>query len=1016
MKRKLPHTGESQETIQQMMPVLGGSKNISNPASTCDVPVSTGGTPKPFSAVISKPEQLHKLLHSINTEELPNYSIDLFTLKNCLEYVPQQGNTKPSCDKEESVPNTKVKPKSVKTTRKRVCKAAARSPQAKSKYQKQKTTLNKKYKQTRKKVAASAKTKSGKNNAVSTVQSQQKSVTKCSVDKTQVEDIRDAAVSKNSDSEPVIDKGETICPNADAKENEDDMTTDASTHQSDEVNSVNVQNNEQNIATETVNFGDLKEQNEIPKTSGKSGSDKQLEEKSTTSKETSNTGGKVVLLTADHKMLWVRFHGKVVTKLVMPEGSFFIMTEILRRCFRIKEPRKNKTIQDILIKKKNVLKIPDVELPKIFYEAVVRNLLERQVIKTVPTMFTVIGEEDAKRLFHYILERKYCGEGCVTAWTGPKLAQADKRKQDVASSGEAKCSQQEVSKTVLKRDVVNIPCAEIQKERHNQNNFDEFVINLCSDNEDGYHSDYTVPYVDGKPYERQLEVNSELAKVQINNSVEHPKHALNEDENIAVVKKEIVLETKEYDGNKTIDSKITNKMLFEDGTNQNSEQIEPERIVEQSRSINSALVNEQSDHLSLVHKVFMDMPDVKTSTDFGEKTVLSPEIEVKVSDESKDNSCESKASPAEKVNTMHSEEEEDIILIDTENEASSPVRNSNESKDLNEKVIENDEPADAVLTLKVESVTSLAVDPNSIKTVSNFENISDVEDNVETVTQNYKYNEKGMVAVDQELVPTELQLVSHSYSDEILVASKLDNHSEMTENNTSFSNVASSIKQTGDTLLDSSKSLDNNKNVEAIDQIERIEVCADEGTVSNAGDICPLNSDKVSCRKSCDKNKHETLEQEIEEFRKEVSINDEISQKIQNREQPSVPAYTNILSKEVHQLSIGNDTDIDQGISKCINIDAVETSSRTESELNSEDSARERNEELNSDFVVVKDPEERIEIDLTLEEVDGEYVIPEDGQMRIEQVQERLQEMVGRANKAKTKDELKNVVGECSKL
>ncbi|XP_053405817.1 uncharacterized protein LOC123566442 isoform X2 [Mercenaria mercenaria] len=223
----------------------------------------------------------------------------------------------------------------------------------------------------------------------------------------------------------------------------------------------------------------------------------------------------VYSVTDTHKMTWVRYHGKTVTQLITPDGNFFIMKEILRRCFRIQEPNKSLKFGKIGILKRKVLKIPDIELEPLFYDYVVKNLVERKVIRTIPQKFIIISEEDANKLFHYVCKDQYCGSACVTPFIQSRAATGLKHSEMNSSSNSSAVSDISQTKPVVKKDrnlfdfleketvspkvekgiSDNLPKKKRQKHPSSE------VINLCSDEEDsnGYDTDKTLPYIDGKP-------------------------------------------------------------------------------------------------------------------------------------------------------------------------------------------------------------------------------------------------------------------------------------------------------------------------------------------------------------------------------------------------------------------------------------------------------------------------------------------------------------------------------------
>ncbi|XP_060600108.1 uncharacterized protein LOC132753632 [Ruditapes philippinarum] len=210
----------------------------------------------------------------------------------------------------------------------------------------------------------------------------------------------------------------------------------------------------------------------------------------------------VYSVTDTHKMTWVRYHGKTVTRLITPDGYFFIMKEILRRCFRIQEPNKSLKFSKIGILKRKVLKIPDIELAPLFYDYVVKNLVERKVIKTIPDKFIIISEVDANRLFHFVCKDQYCGNSCVTPFFQNTASSSEKQSETSKESQTKMTSKKDrnlfdfiESETVSPKSSASK--ASMKKKRLSSSE----CINLCSDDEksNGYDSDRTLPYVDGKP-------------------------------------------------------------------------------------------------------------------------------------------------------------------------------------------------------------------------------------------------------------------------------------------------------------------------------------------------------------------------------------------------------------------------------------------------------------------------------------------------------------------------------------
>ncbi|KAL4227764.1 hypothetical protein ACF0H5_013200 [Mactra antiquata] len=199
-----------------------------------------------------------------------------------------------------------------------------------------------------------------------------------------------------------------------------------------------------------------------------------------------------------HRITWVRFHGKIVTRLITPDGNFFILTEILRRCFRIKEPNKRKKYKKIKNTKKERLNIPDINMEQVFFYYVVQSLQSRDVIRAVPDNFEIISEKNACRLFHYVCERKYCKDGCITPYykTVPSKVQFDGPVCDLDKNGKNPDYSnvvRNVNNNLKDRNVFDMIQGEMG---FNQNE----VIDLCSEDSDGYATDVTCPYVDGEPY------------------------------------------------------------------------------------------------------------------------------------------------------------------------------------------------------------------------------------------------------------------------------------------------------------------------------------------------------------------------------------------------------------------------------------------------------------------------------------------------------------------------------------
>lgn len=244
----------------------------------------------------------------------------------------------------------------------------------------------------------------------------------------------------------------------------------------------------------------------------------------------------VYSVTSTHKMTWVRFHGRTVTHLITPSGKFFILKEILRRCFRIQEPNKNLQFNRIGILKRKVLKIPDIELEPLFYDYVVKNLIDRKVIRTIPDKFIIISEEDANRLFHHVCKDQYCGSACVTPFFQKQTCSTLKPEK----VGLPTSSDNAVAGSSIKSNNTNLPLPEKgrnlfdvlereasatierkqnsgeDKEKHGE------IIDLCrhEDELNGYDSDKTLPYVDGKPLTiEELEKESNCETLSTSNKL-----------------------------------------------------------------------------------------------------------------------------------------------------------------------------------------------------------------------------------------------------------------------------------------------------------------------------------------------------------------------------------------------------------------------------------------------------------------------------------------------------------------
>lgn len=235
-----------------------------------------------------------------------------------------------------------------------------------------------------------------------------------------------------------------------------------------------------------------------------------------------------------HKMTWVRYHGQTVTYLITPDGNFFIMKEILRRCFRIQNPNKILKFNKIGILKRKILNIPDIKLESVFYDYVVKNLVERKVIKTVPDHFIIISEVNANRLFHYVCKTQYCGDACITPYyknqtSSMAPAESDNIAKVPCSTNDtevAGCSNATDTATESSKEFDNSLAKMIVKKDRNLFDFIKNetsspkvdsnlykssprakshrhvaneVINLCSDDENSNYSDSdkTLPYIDG---------------------------------------------------------------------------------------------------------------------------------------------------------------------------------------------------------------------------------------------------------------------------------------------------------------------------------------------------------------------------------------------------------------------------------------------------------------------------------------------------------------------------------------
>ena len=129
-----------------------------------------------------------------------------------------------------------------------------------------------------------------------------------------------------------------------------------------------------------------------------------------------------------HKATIVRFHNKTVLLLSTEKGNFFLMKELLKRCFCKDITDKEeilKTKRNTLLIKEKQLNIPFKAMDKIFYSFVKKYFLKRKISRTLHSEVSVISEEDANRLFHVIYKEKYCTNGCIVtdARNKPKTVQ-----------------------------------------------------------------------------------------------------------------------------------------------------------------------------------------------------------------------------------------------------------------------------------------------------------------------------------------------------------------------------------------------------------------------------------------------------------------------------------------------------------------------------------------------------------------------------------------------------------------
>lgn len=639
------------------------------------------------------------------------------------------------------------------------------------------------------------------------------------------------------------------------------------------------------------------------------------------SKETDKGGvGQVVHLNDEHKMLWVRFHGRVVTKLIMPTGNFFIMTEILRRCFRIKEPRKNKKIQHILIQKKTVLKIPDTELPKIFYEPVIKNLMERQVIKTVPSSFSIIGEDDAKQLFHHILGNKYCGDGCVSVWTGPR-AEAD-------ANGQSKESKKRELHTSAEPEKTGIKLESSKRQSNKDRNIFE-IIDLCSDEEDGYQSDRTVPYIDGTPSSRLADVQSvgslsisikEEDAPQIKTAELKSVSPPNIEQTDCAQQKSTVCESGE---------------LAQEACVENSAEQKKELFLHSSSNLKTT-VPKDNENVSVEMPDMIDPSNTSAAKECESHTVMGSSEFEKSSRAKNNKNLEVK----KESNKKDPASEDEIILIETDDESELTRESGNnfnrqepikQEKVTQEDIIQSELVQDSESKNEhVDNEPMLTIDPDSVRSLFDYENISDAEDNEENVN-------------NKETTPEVLDS-----SVDISIAHKDKEGCAILDN----------------IVPETVKSSDHDK----------------------------VSKMKKSAEKDKTRGKKEILIHSISDQTYDNIINLN-SENILCEEKTVIPSP----HSKVNVVNI-NDEAEDSAV--------VSMKSEVSDELKTSEKSEEAQSEKAKEMISAKEME-----DLSLFKINGEWVIPDDGYSKIERAQKQLQEIISRANKTKSETELKAIAG-----
>ena len=675
---------------------------------------------------------------------------------------------------------------------------------------------------------------------------------------------------------------------------------------------------------------------------------------------------KMIHLTVEYKMMWVRFHGRVVIKLIMPEGNHFIMTEILRRCFRIKEPGKNKKIQHILNEKNYVLKIGDKELPELFYQPVIENLMSRQVIKTVRKSYSIIHEDKAKELFHHILGDEYCGSGCITKFTRQKSEHRDKVEDSdnklVKESGDIEIVK--VEKSGEDRKIKR----KMNSKKRDRNIFD--VIDLCSDDEIGYHSDTTEPYVDGKPSERLTEVQSCISDTL-------------QDEHSQITDTGDMFEITEKDFN----------------------------VVGIKNSAKTPI-----DHANMFKRLSKGLSDVRRLSKASTiASSLDNESDIKLVNESE---ARTKVKEQES-----STSEDEIVLISTDDDVDVNIGQSvaddivAESETESQNVYEQGNPVSAYASSptsvpEMESGPSLVIDPSSVRTLNESENIAHkYPDHADTDNiDKHETSERGD-NLRQDMADTDSTNEGLTMPNMDSARSRQNSELESDKHDSTAKSEKSKCDKPNEITKESEIIGGKQKNPENVSDAK-----GNQSIVQHSSDKCyPIRFTMIKDPKYNNCSDTESVDNS-ENVPGDIGIEletDTITGKFSTGlDETDIVVNTKRLEAVKNKLKNGATTfktqKNDKGESLVICLDDEDEDLpviiKYESSDNHSDGFKRDSAEETSKAVLPQLD------DLTIEKVNGQLVIPGDGYKRLDLAQKQLQELVRKANKAKGK-ELEAIAG-----